>query len=260
MSDNNYVKTITPNVTISKSDDEKDDTWYISGYASTDAVDTDGEQIEPEGIDYSWFKDNGWITYEHLHNPASIIGEPLEDGIQTDGHGLHLKGFLYKGSEKAQEIWNLSKELQKEPLSNRSMAFSVEGQVKDRDPVNPNIITAMNLTAVTVTTHPANPEARWQPVAKSMEGYEIDPNAMEDISALRRESLVGTNREVANAITTLTYVLNKKDSNDILGEAERLMRTNGTLSKNDLSIILQLSKGISRDEAMDFVNKIVRGV
>ena len=84
---------------------------------------------------------------------------------------------------------------------------------------------------------------------------------MENVSAIRRESLAGgTTKDVANAITTLTYVTSRYNSNDILGEAEKYMRANGTLNKNGLALILQLSEGISHDEAFDFIGRNVKGV
>lgn len=264
MSEDTYVKTFTPKLTISKSDDKSaDEKWYISGYASTDAIDTDGEQILPDGIDYSYFEKSGWITYEHVHEAANIIGEPVPNKMHVDSHGLYLEGLLYKDSPKAQEVWNLSKALQKDSMSNRSMGLSVEGKINERDSMNPNIIKSMTLTAVAVTTNPANLEARWQGFTRksAYEGYVIDPNAMENVSAIRRESLAGgTTKDVANAITTLTYVTSRYNGNDILGEAEKYMRANGTLNKNGLALILQLSEGISHDEAFDFIGRNVKGV
>lgn len=264
MSQDTYIKTFVPKIDISKSEDDDNQKWYIAGYASTDAVDTDGEVIEPQGIDYDYFQKSGWITYEHLPGASNVIGEPIPDKIYADNHGLYIEGLLYKDSPKAQEVWNLSEALKKDSISNRSMGLSVEGRVDKRDSNNPNIIKNMTLTAVTVTTHPANLEARWQGFThkSAYEGYVIDPQAMQDVSALRRESLVGggATNDVANAITTLTYVLSRYNGKDVLGEAEKFMRAKGTLNKNDLSLILQLSEGISREEAYDFVNRNVKGV
>lgn len=256
-----YVKTFTPTIDIAKSKNAKDKKWYISGYASTDAVDTDGERIEPSGIDYEYFKKSGWITYEHLHGASNIIGEPIPDKIRTDNHGLYLQGILYKDSPKAQEVWNLNEALQKDSLSDRSLGFSVEGRVNSRSSSNPKIITGMTLTAVTVTTNPANLEARWKGVAKSaMTGYETNPEEMQNVGSLRTEALDGTGNSVANAITALSFVMSRYNTNDILKEAENIMRNNGYLNKNSLALLLQMSEGISRKEAIDFINMNVRGV
>lgn len=260
MKNDKFVKTFVPNITITKSEDggsEEDKKWYISGYATTDSVDSDGEVVRPEGIDYSYYKDNGYITYDHLHDLKDIVGEPVEDGISVDEHGLYLKGVLYKSSPVAQSIWKLSETLAQESLSNRSMGLSIEAAVKERDPLNPNIITKSTLLAVTITTHPANPDAHWHGIAKSaLEGYSIDPAAMTDVSALRRESLDSalTTSTVANSISTLSFVMSRSNTEDILRSAEQEMRANGYLNRNAESIILLLGKGISLDEATDFIN------
>lgn len=260
MKNDKYVKTFVPNITLTKSEDgdsEADKKWYISGYASTDSVDSDGEIIRPEGIDYNYYKDNGYITYEHLHDLQDIVGEPVENGVSVDEHGLYLKGVLYKSSPLAQKIWNLSETLKHESLSKRSMGLSIEGRVDERDSFNPNIITKMTLTAVTITTHPANPDAHWQGIAKSaVEGYTIDPAAMTDVSALRRESLDGalTTSTVANSLTTLSFVMSRANTEDILRSAEQEMKNRGYLNRNAESIILLLTKGINLKEATDFVD------
>lgn len=265
MQEEKYVKTYTPKLTITKSDEDKNDNkWYIEGYASTDAVDTDGEIIEPAGIDYSYFQKSGWITYEHEHGANSIIGEPIPDKIYTDSHGLYMRGVLYQDSQKAQEVWDLNRALQKDSVTNRSLGFSVEGMVNKRSDVDPNVITGMTLTAVTVTTHPANLEARWREVdvgkSTGFVGYEIDPNAVQDISALRLESLGSIKTRVANAISTLSYVSAMPNVKSLLKDAESFLRDNGTLNRNSLSLLLQLSDGISRGEAQSFINDKVRGV
>lgn len=256
-----YVKTFTPTIDIVKSDNLKDKKWYVSGYASTDALDTDGERIEPEGIDYSYFEKSGWITYEHMHGASNIIGEPIPDKLHTDGHGLFLEGVLYKDSPKAQEVWKLNEALQKDSLSKRSLGFSVEGKVTSRDKFNPKIITGMTLTAVTITTHPANPEATWHGVEKSAEtGYEINPEEMQGISTLRTESLDGTANSVANALTSLSFVMERYNTTEILKDAEKIMRSKGYLNRNSLALLLQLSQGISKEEAFAFIDKVKEGV
>lgn len=262
MPDENYVKTFVPNLSISKSEKGSNDKeWYVKGYASTDAVDTDGESIKPSGIDYSYFKDNGWITYEHEQGAASIIGVPLADKIRTDDHGLYLEGVLLKDMPKAQEVWRLAQSLDAQGAK-RALGFSIEGRVTSRDPVNSNIITGMTLTAVTITTHPANVEARWEAIEKSaLIGYEINPSEMEGIAALRRESLgVGLKSQVVNAISSLSLVMSRPDRKDILKSAEEQLRQEGFLNRNDLTLILQLGAGISETEAKSFIKDNVEGV
>jgi HK97 family phage prohead protease len=259
--DAEYVRTFTPTIDIVKSSKTKDKEWHVLGYASTDDVDVDGEQIEPSGIDYSYFENNGWITYEHLHGASNIIGEPIAGKIRPDKHGLHIEGVLYKDNPKAQDVWNLNNSLQKDSLSKRSLGFSVEGKVKERDSYNPRIIKSMLLTAVTITTHPANLKATWQGVEKSADiGYTIAPAEMQGVSALRTEAIGSTADSVANALTSLSFVLKRNNTEDILKQAESIMRAKGYLNKNSLVLLLQLSKGISSQEALSYVDRYMKGV
>lgn len=256
-----YVKTFIPTLDITKSTDSNDKKWYVSGYASTDAVDTDGERILPEGIDYSYFEKSGWITYEHLQGASNIIGEPISDKIYTDGHGLHIEGLLYKDNPKAQEVWSLNKALKKDSISNRSLGFSIEGRVDSRDSVNPKVITGLTLTAVTITTNPANLEARWEGIEKSaLTGYEINPAEMQGIEPLRLEAIGGTSNAVADAITSLSFVIGRANTDDILRDAEKIMRDKGYMNRNSLALLLQLSQGISRTDAQAFIDSNMRGV
>ena len=120
----------------------------------------------------------------------------------------------------------------------------------------------MTVTAVTITTHPANVEARWEAVEKSaLIGYEINPSEMEGIAALRRESLgVGLKSQVVNAISSLSLVMSRPDRKDILKSAEEQLRQEGFLNRNDLTLILQLGAGISETEAKSFIKDNVEGV
>lgn len=250
-----YAKGFLP-ITVEKSEKGTGESWVIQGLASTPDRDFQGEKILPDAIDYStYFVDNGWITYEHSQDMKDIIGEPL--GIYSDDAGLHVKAKLFKNVDKAKEVWHLQNVLAKESEEGRSLGFSVEGPVLERDPMDKSIITKMQVKNITVTSHPANPHATWETVKKSLPddvaiGYNVNPSKMEGNNALRAESLAG-------AIIMLSYTLGKQNCDTLMKNAQEEIAASGLESKASLATILQLSRGISREEAekyaTDYINK-----
>lgn len=237
---------------IEKSDKGKEGSWIISGLASTPDLDFQGEVILPEGINYTdYFEKNGWITYEHGHEVSDIIGEPLDASI--DDEGFRIKAKLYKESPKAQEVWTLQKALANESGSGRHLGFSIEGPVTSRDPNNPKVITGVQIRNVTVTSHPANPNATWNAVTKSMEvGYPTDPT---DSSSTNSWGVL-TSESLATAITMLTFALDHKSKDNILGKVQKDLEKAGLLNEASLSLILQLGRGVSADRAHALVSSI----
>lgn len=238
-------------MSVEKSDKGKDSDWYIEGLASTPDMDYQGDIIKPDAIDYTTvFKDNGWITYEHGKDVSDIIGEPVD--AFTDEDGFHIKGKLYKESKKAQDVWNFQNMVSKESAKGRTLGFSIEGPIIARDPVDPRIITKVQIKNVTVTYHPANPYAKMEVATKSIDvgelGYEVNPEDMSGVSALQRGS-------VSDAIVLLSYVLSKDDCDKVLNKAQAEMEAAGMLNDSNSALILQLGRGVSREEALKYTHK-----
>lgn len=60
---------------LSKSVSTKEDTEQfskVSGWASTPALDLQSDIINPKGIDISYFKEHGYVNYEH--NQDEVVG------------------------------------------------------------------------------------------------------------------------------------------------------------------------------------------
>lgn len=238
-------------MSVEKSDKGKDSDWYIEGLASTPDMDYQGDIIKPDAIDYTTvFKDNGWITYEHGKDVSDIIGEPVD--AFTDDAGFHIKGKLYKESKKAQDVWNFQNMVSKESAKGRTLGFSIEGPIIARDPVDPRIITKVQIKNVTVTYHPANPYAKMEVATKSIDvgelGYEVNPEDMSGVSALQHGS-------VSDAIVLLSYVLSKDDCDKVLNKAQAEMEAAGMLNDSNSALILQLGRGVSREEALKYTHK-----
>lgn len=149
---------------IAKMEAQDDGTVKVWGYASSEAVDSDGEIIAAEAMkaaipDYMKF---GAVREMHGSNAA---GTAIEINVEDDGRtffGAHIvdpvavtkvKTGVYKG-------------------------FSIGGSVTARDELNKSQITGLKLTEISLVDRPANPDAVFtcykadkpkdEPVAKSM--------------------------------------------------------------------------------------------
>jgi len=114
---------------ISKAE-SKDGKRWIQGVASTDDRDLQGEVVRQNGIDYGYFLKYGYINDDHKEGPEHKVGEPAECRITPAG--LWLKGFLYKGKERAEYWWDHITALAANE-SNRKVGFSIQGKVLRRE-------------------------------------------------------------------------------------------------------------------------------
>lgn len=198
MNEVNFQLDIDIEKSIKESGPEK---RIIFGLASTPDWDTAGERIIQKGIDPSYFLNYGFFNYDHMKTPEAIIGFPYKDQVYTDDKGFHIAGELFKGVRLADDIWNLITVMKKSNAP-RSLAFSVQGIIKDYDEDGKTITKAL-LTEVAITPRPANPNAKLDALVKSLAaGYEVNPAKMiEGMSPLKAEFLEGD----------LKHVLDKRD-------------------------------------------------
>lgn len=130
---------------ISKTESQDDGTVKVWGYASSQAVDSDGEVITADAMkaaipDYMKF---GAVREMHGNNAA---GTAIEIAVEDDGRtffGAHIvdpiavtkvRAGVYKG-------------------------FSIGGKVTARDDLNKSVIKGLNLTEISLVDRPANPDA-----------------------------------------------------------------------------------------------------
>ena len=163
---------------LSKADqgDSQDNKARIGGIISTDTVDLQGDQILQSGCDWSYFLKRGWFNYEHKPGAENIVGIPKAvQPVTLDGgkQATRVEGFLLLDRPRAREVYEAAKAIQKAG-EGRSIGFSVEGQVLQRDPANPKIVTKARILNVSVTAHPVNPDARLEVLARRLEANGLD--------------------------------------------------------------------------------------
>lgn len=128
----------------------------LGGIASTGDFDRQGESLIPEGLDYSYLKENGYINWHHqlATNPEAVIGEPTK--CENQKGGFYIEAKLYKDSDLAKKAYNLCKVLNNNSTK-RKMGWSIEGKVLERDPLNKNRVLKAKVTGVALTPMPINP-------------------------------------------------------------------------------------------------------
>lgn len=143
---------------------------YIAGVVSSDAEDLQGDRILQDGMEWSYFLRRGWLNYEHKQGPENILGVPTsvqQVEMENGKRGTRVEGYLLTSRPKAREIAETAKAL-KSMNSERSIGYSIEGQVLQRDAKNPKIITKARILNVSITAHPVNPDTSLELVARSL--------------------------------------------------------------------------------------------
>ena len=275
-------ETYVPLSSISKSNANKETGNYIvSGIASNGDRDLQGEIICPEGLDISYLLSSGYIDYEH--DKGSVIGVPIEDGTYVDSDGLHLKALIFGDDPRVQKMFKLQQQFDDNNV-NRSLGFSIEGKVLDRDVTDESIVREVMVSGVALTYRPACDTARvksWSKIVKSVSentslaevkksldtdapleninkggaweaGSGVSPKTQHGGAAMRTESLEGS-------ITTLAEKIKKLEEQGVKANemADKLAEelSGGKYSATIKQVFLQLYSGISGNGAKKLVNQ-----
>lgn len=145
-----------------------DGSYKVSGLASTERVDQQGETIIQKGIDLTPIdKKKGILNWDHAKGPENTIG--ILDGYQRTAKGLHIEGRLFKNHTKAKAVREIMESLAEGDKGR--IGLSVEGKILERDPLNPSIIKKCQISAVALTMNPVNTDT-FADIVKSMNAAE----------------------------------------------------------------------------------------
>jgi hypothetical protein len=146
-------------IDLSKDDNVKNDEklGFVKGIVSSEIEDQAGDVIKQDGLDWSYFMDKGYFNWEHQSGPENILGYPTK--LVRGESDTSVEGYLFLDRPKAKDAYDMAKIL-KDVQAPRSIGFSIEGQVIERDKENQNIITKAKILNVSVTAHPCNPDAK----------------------------------------------------------------------------------------------------
>lgn len=128
----------------------------VGGIASTNRKDMDGESLDPNGFDLSYFQDKGIVNWNHNKSPDAIIGEPTSVKVTKDG--LYVEAELYGDNPLAKSVYSLAQTLQKSSKTRR-LGFSIEGKAVERDPKDKTTVSKALITNIALTISPKNPDS-----------------------------------------------------------------------------------------------------
>jgi HK97 family phage prohead protease len=126
---------------IQKIDDEQ---RMVFGYASTEALDSQGEIVKREAVEAAL---PGYMRFANIREMHQLSAVGIAKEADIDERGLYLAAKVVD-----QEAWRKVKE-------GVYKGFSIGGSVVTRDPQNRNLITAIDLSEISLVDRPANPEA-----------------------------------------------------------------------------------------------------
>jgi len=158
-----------------KANASPDKKMRIGGIVSTENLDKENEIILADGLDMKPFLQKGWYNDNHSKSTLGIIGYPeeayivnkgdkLPDGTIAKSKGWWAEGYLLP-TEKGKEVFELARSLQG---TGRSLGFSVQGNVQQRDVLNKNKVVKAVVKHVAITGCPVSNDTGLQVLCKSL--------------------------------------------------------------------------------------------
>ena len=269
------------NAEICKAHTDSNGDWIVEGVASNRHKDHEGDTILPEGLDYSYFLNKGFIKWEHGKNPDNFIGEPLEAKV-VNGQ-FHIKGRLYPHAPNAKKAVEAMEALEKSNAK-RKIGFSIEGSVMERCKQTGRILKSI-IRNVSMTFNPVN-DTTWAQLVKSLDKPEALEIELSDacgcghtcgsgchrIQGTECCKRLGTASPSGQAITPQSLEQDVKDNRNhqeafmkYLFELAKSFREsiNKSVSSSRLTVVeekgafLRATKGLNEQEAEEFASYIL---
>lgn len=174
-------RVILPDISFMEKAGDDHNSRQIKGIMSTSSLDRQGEKVLAKGLDMADFLKHGHFNDNHSQDTSAIVGYPeaaeyseqlpMKDGRQVEG--WVCRGYVLKGTRRADEIWELAKSLAKTP--DKRLGFSIEGKVVRR---KNNVIEKAVIRHLAITNCPVNTDATWDVLAKSFVNEEVAMKSM----------------------------------------------------------------------------------
>lgn len=147
---------------------ETENLGKIRGVATSEKKDADDEIILQDGLDWSFFKSRGVLTYEHPLGALNIVGHPTQvTPTVRDGVAMtEIEGVLYLDDPLGKALFEKATTMKKAG-GDRSLGFSIEGKVPKGGRAG-KIIQKAVVHSVAISPVPKNPDSWWEPLAASL--------------------------------------------------------------------------------------------
>ena len=234
-----------------KSDNGQDE-MRIGGYASTPDEDRQGDEILQKGLDIQDFVNFGYFNYDH--DNSKILGYPDKSKCRVDNTGFYVEGLLLPGVELAKSLWETAIALKKSGAP-RHLGFSVEGKILKRNALG-KIIKA-KVYNVAITANPVNPKATWDALVKSFttDNEDIEKSLEAGYGDSNGSPLIPESLD--SAFKTLSYVIgDDTEARQHMENLKERLSQRQDITKSELILYFQLTKGLSFDDSASLVNKI----
>jgi len=206
-------RVIVPEVAFfEKADQEEFNSRQIAGVMSSERTDRQDEIVIAKGLDFEDFLKSGHFNDNHSQETSAIVGYPEEVKHHEDlgsvnkalegAPGWTCRGYVLKGTKRADAIWELAKSLAGNPK--KKLGFSIEGKIIRR---SDHRIEKARIRNVAITNCPVNTDATWSVLTKSFldsdfaikslsAGYATSPGVQSGGGALRTEDLDSDEKDV----------------------------------------------------------------
>lgn len=121
-----------------------EDQHMVFGYASTEALDAQGEIVKREALEAALPDYMRFANIREMHQPSAV-------GVATEAE-LDDKGLFLAAKIVDPAAWE-------KVTSGVYKGFSIGGQVVGRDKAQKHVITGVKLSEISLVDRPANPEA-----------------------------------------------------------------------------------------------------
>ena len=210
----NKFRVFLPDVQFIEKSDDVYNSRQLFGIMSTQRTDRQGESVIAKGLKFSDFMNHGHFNDNHSQETSAVVGYPEEISYHNDlskfdpkligVEGWTCKGYVLKGTKRADGIWELAKALGQTP--NKRLGFSIEGKVERR---TDKTIKSAHIRNLAITNSPVNTDAQWHVLEKSFydpdtaskalsAGAAVSPATQSGGSALRVESLDSDEKDSQN--------------------------------------------------------------
>ncbi len=134
----------------------------IGGWCSTENLDRQDEVVVAKGLDFSEFVAYGYFNDNHKQETAAVLGYPRLARLEKSR--WWTEGNLLVGYPPSDKVWELAKAMKKSGAP-RSLGFSIEGKVLERD--GGNRIVRAKVRNVAITNAPVNTDCTWGILSKA---------------------------------------------------------------------------------------------
>lgn len=128
---------------IEKIDEQSDGTLHVSGFASTEERDSDGEMILASAMSEALPGYMKWGAVREMHRPLAA-GTALESSVDTETGKTFIRVHVVDGAACEKVRKGVYK------------AFSISGPVLERDAVDPTVIKRLKWIETSLVDRPAN--------------------------------------------------------------------------------------------------------